>query len=245
MLCLVRSRLRILASVLLALALAAAGVGCGGSSKKSSSSTGTNDNGLAAKTPAEIVAAAKAAADAASSVHVHGSVFSSGSLVTLNMDLLTGRGGRGRISQNGLSFDVIEVGGNVYIRGSRRFYSHFAGAGAAQLLEGKWLKAPIKGSTLGPLASLTNLRELLDTTLANHGTLARGGTRKVGGQPAIGVRDTTRGGTMYVAASGKPYPLELTKTGGGGSVTFSNWNAPVTLQAPKGAINLSEIGSGP
>ena len=126
----------------LAVALAAL-TGCGGSS------SGT---GVASKSPAEIVAAARAAADGASAVHVSGSTVTGGTPLTFDLSLAAGKGGRGRIAENGLSFELIELEGTIYIKGSSAFYKHFAGAAAAQLLQGKWLKAPATNASFaGPL----------------------------------------------------------------------------------------------
>jgi hypothetical protein len=48
-----------------------------------------------------------------------------------------------------------------------------------------------------------------------------------------------------VATTGKPYPIEITKSGaGGGTVAFNKWNQPVKLEAPKNVVNLSELQSG-
>src|ERR1700744_788801 len=91
-----------LAALLLAVALAA----CGGSSSSSGS-------GVADKSPAAILAATKAAAHSAKSVHVAGSIVSGSSPITLDMQLLAGKGGRGQLSQDGLSFELVEVGGTV------------------------------------------------------------------------------------------------------------------------------------
>jgi hypothetical protein len=224
------SRLASLGCCLIVLALA----GCGGSSG--------SGNGVASKAPTEIVASAKTAADGASSVHVTGSIVNAGSTIALDMELLTGTGGRGRLSQNGLSFELVEVGGSVYIKGSPAFYRHFAGGAAAQLLQGKWLKAPANSGSFATLGSLTDLRKLLDSTLANHGTLAKGSTSKIEGQEAVGVKDLSRGGTLYVAMTGKPYPLQLSKNGsGGGTVTFDRWDAPVSITAP---VDLPQLASG-
>src|ERR1017187_4658019 len=129
-----RARPSLRLSPLLALALLTALLaGCGSSS---------SGNGVAGKTPAEIVAATKVAADSANSVHVVGSIVSSGSPITLDMHLLAGKGGRGQLSENGLAFELIQTGGTVYIKGSAAFYKHIGGTAAAQLLQGKWLKAP-------------------------------------------------------------------------------------------------------
>jgi hypothetical protein len=222
----------LLTLVLIATAIA----GCGGSS---------SGNGVADKTPDEIVAAAKVAADAATSVHVAGSIVSNGSPITLNMELLAGKGGRGQLSEGGLSFELIQVEGTVYIKGSPAFYKKIGGAAAAQLLQGKWLKAPAKSSDFASLAQLTDLRQLVDTTLANHGKLTKGGITTINGQKAVGITDASKGGTLYIATTGEPFPIEITKDGsGGGKITFDRWNKPVTLTAPANSIDVAQLQAG-
>jgi hypothetical protein len=211
--------------------------GCG-----SSSSSGST---IASKTPAQIVAAAKSAADAAASVHIAGSVVSEGKPLTVDMRLLAGKGGRGRITLEGLSIDLVRVSGAVYINGSQAFYRRVAGPAAAQLLQGKWLKAPENSGNFASLASLTDLGKLIDTTLGSHGTLARGGTSTVDGQKAVAINDVSQGGTLYVATTGSPYPIEIAKRGGGGGrIVFDHWNQPVTLTAPANAININQLQNG-
>jgi hypothetical protein len=216
------------------LALAAL-AGCGGSS----------GNGVASKSPTEIVAAARAAAQSASSVHVAGSSVASGTPITLDLSLVAGKGGRGKLSENGLSFEVIELDETIYIKGSSAFYSHFAGP-AGTLLEGKWLKAPTTNATFAGLSSLTDLRKLLDEALASsHETLQSTGTGTVNGQSAVGVRGTSQNGVLYVATTGQPYPIEITKGGtAGGTITFSEWNKPVTLTAPANAVDIEQLSKG-
>ncbi len=232
--CFVRVQLRILAAVPLGL-VAAALAGCGGSSS----------TGIASKSPAQIVAAAKAAADGASSVHVAGSISSAGRSIALDMQLQAGRGGRGRISESGLSFEVVELGGYVYITDSPSFYDHFAGSAAARALRGKWLKAPATSGSFASLGSLTNLRKLVASSLDTHGPLAKLATSTVAGQRAVGVKDVTRGGVLYVAAAGTPFPVAITKGGASsGKIVFDRWNVPVRLTAPKNAVSLAQLEAG-
>jgi hypothetical protein len=221
----------------LALALAAASlIGCGGSS--------SSGNGVADKAPSDIVAAAKVAADAATTVHVSGSIVSSGAPITLDMNLLAGKGGRGQLSENGLAFELIQTGGTVYIKGSATFYKHIGGNAAAQLLQGKWLKAPAKSSEFASLSQLTDLRQLVDQTLANHGALAKGKATTIAGQKVVGVTDKAKGGTLYIATTGKPYPIQISKSGsGGGTITFDRWNKAVTVAAPANAIDVAQLQS--
>lgn len=221
--------------VVLALAVAAI-AGCGSSGSSSS------ENGVAAKSPTEILSASKTAAQGASAVHVSGSLVSGGSPITLDLNLVEGKGGKGKISENGLSFELIQLNGTAYISGSSEFYKHFAGPAAAQLLQGKWLKASATSGSLSTLASLTDLQKLISAALAQHGTLTKGSKTTISGQPAIPVTDTTQGGSLYVATTGEPFPLQISKSGsGGGKITFDEWNKPVTITAPANAVDINEL----
>jgi hypothetical protein len=238
------------------LAVAASIAGCGSSStsssSKSTSSAGATsannsagaaaDNGVASKPAAGILAATKVAADSASSVHVSGTIKSASSALTLDMSLLAGKGGRGRISENGISFELIVIGNTVYINGSPAFYRRIGGSAAAELFQGKWLKASSSSADFASIASLTDIRKLVDTTLANPGKLSVGATTTVAGQKVVGVTDTTKHGTLYIATTGKPYPLQISKDGtGGGKINFGNWNAPVTLSAPANSVDVAQL----
>jgi hypothetical protein len=208
-----------LAALLLVVAIA----GCGGGSSSSSGS------GIAGKPPAAILAATKVAADGAKSVHVSGSIVSGNSPITLDMQLLAGKGGRGQLSQDGLSFELIE---------------HIGGSAAAQLLQGKWLKASATSSDFASLGQLTNLHELLDQTLSDHGALSKGGTKTIKGQQVVGITGKAKDGTLYVAATGKPYPIQIAKSGSSSdSITFDHWDEPLTLSAPANAIDINALQS--
>jgi hypothetical protein len=162
-------------------------------------------------------------------------------LINLDLDLVNGKGGRGSMSANGLNFRIISVGNTVYINGSDNFWSHFGGNAAVQLFRGKWLKGPATGN-LASFADLTNLRTMFSRLLASHGTLSKGPTATINGQKAIGITDTTQGGTLYVATTGKPYPLEISKSGsGGGKIDFTKFNESVSLTAPANPIDISQF----
>src|SRR3954447_4099283 len=211
--------------------------GCGSSS---------SGNGIESKSAKEILEATKAAASTATSVHIRGSIVTEGKPITLDMQLLKGKGGKGTISQEGFTIQLVQTGGAVYINGSAAFYKHVSGSAAAALLQGKWLKAPADSGELASLAELTDLGKLLDTALAGHGSnVTKGGTTTIAGQKAVELKDDTKGGTLYVAATGKPYPLQITKTGSeSGKVVFNRWDQPVTLQAPATAIDISALQKG-
>jgi len=227
------------AMTLLTSLLAAVFAGCGGGSASSSAS----GNGIAEKSPSEMLSAAKSAAEAASSVHVSGSIVNAGSSITLDMNLLAGKGGRGKLSEDGLSFELIELGSTVYIKGSPAFYKHIGGGAAAQLFQGKWLKASAGDSDFASLGQITDMRQLLDQTITNHGvSLTKLGSSTVAGQKVIGIADASDHGALYIAATGKPYPIQVSKSGSGsGKITFDRWNEAVELAAPANAIDVAQL----
>jgi hypothetical protein len=207
--------------------------------------SGSSSNGLASKSPEEVVAAAKTAASQAASVHMAGSIISESKPISLDMELVAGKGAKGHLALEGFGIDIVAVEHAFYLNGSAAFYAHIAGPAAAQLLQGKWLKAPTTSGEFASLAQLTNLSKLLDTTLASHGALSSAGTTTVGGRKAVAVTDTSKGGTLYVAATGTPYPLQIAKNGtGGGRIAFDRWNQPVTLTVPANAINITQLQNG-
>jgi len=230
-----RSRLvshpaRPLALALVAVTLA----GCGSSSSA--------PNGLASKTPAEILAAARAAGAGAATVHVAGSILSADEPISLDMELVADKGGVGRLALGGLGLRLVNVDRTVYINGSAAFYRRFVGAAAAKLLPGKWLKAPAARGPLVSLAALTNLSNVIDTALGAHGALSRAPSRRIDGREVVGVADRAGGGTLYVAATGTPYPVAIVETGArGGTVAFDRWNKAVSLAVPANAVGIDQL----
>lgn len=222
---------RLLISLIVLVLLAA---GCGGSKASS--------NGVENKSADDIVASAKSAADAATAVHVSGNVTDNGVPLVLDLHVVAGKGGKGRLSEKGVSFELVRVGDTAYIKGSAAFYHRFAPPGAAELLKGRWLKASATTGDLASLTPLTDLRKLLDQTLGNHGKLAKLSTTVVNGQRVVGVKDTTNGGILYVATTGKAYPIEITKSGASaGTLKFDMWDQPVALTAPGNAVDISKL----
>jgi hypothetical protein len=196
-------------------------------------------NGVAAKPPNTIVRDANRAITSANSVHVAGSISNNRTPLTLDLSLVSGRGGSGVLSEGGLSFRVITVGQDVFIQGTSAFWAHFAGPAAARKLVGQWLRAPASGQ-FAPIAALTNQQLLFGKVLLSHGRLKKVGTTTVNGQQVVGVQDSTAGGTLYVATTGKPYPVEVVKRGSG-RITFDRINQPVALKPPAHFRDLSAL----
>ncbi len=210
------------------------------------SGCGSSDNGVAAKSAKEILQASKAAAIGASSVRVVGVSKVRGSSFTINAHLALGSA-RARISLLGLDYEVIRIGETVYLKGSQAFYARL-GASLGKTLHvpvGTWLKAPAGSGPLGQLAALTDLPKELSLMLSTSAYLTKGASTTIDGQKAIALKEKAKlyEGVLYVATTGKPYPIELVKSGGRerGRTRFSGWDRGVSLRAPSPAVEVGGL----
>ena len=226
------------ASALALVLTAALLAGCGGHGEAA------KPNDEASKPAPRVLADANAAATNASSAHVSGTIQSNGTPITLDLSTAKAKGAKGSMSTNGLKFDVIRIGDTLYIRGSDEFLKHFAGPAVAQLLHDKWLKASATHGRLKTLAPLTSLGALFAGISSQHGELVNDGKTTYKGTDAVVIRDMSDNSKLYVAATGKPYPVALVggKKGQSGTITFDDWNKSVSLSAPSGAIDISQFG---
>ena len=203
---------------------------------------GSSSSGIESKSADQIVSSASKAIQHASSVHVAGSIVTGGVPLTLDLTLVSGKGGLGQMSEGGLAFKIVNVGQTVYLQGTPAFWQHYGGAAVARLLNGKWLKAPASGQ-FASIAALTDMQRLVGSILLTHGSLSKGSTTTVNGHHVIAVTDKAKNGTLYVATAGPPYPIEITRSGtGGGRINFDRFNQSVALTPPSDAIPLSQLG---
>ena len=205
-------------------------------------SSSPSGNGVSSKSANDILTSATKAIQGAKSVHVSGALSDSGQSIKLDLNILSGKGAKGSMSQNGLSFQLVAAGRYVYINGSPNFWKKFGGSAAATLFQGKWLKAPANSSNFASLSSLTNLQSLAKALLTGHGTLSKGSTSTVNGQKVIAVTDSSKSSQLYVATTGKPYPIKIAKTGSTAQhVDFDHYNAAVALTPPAKSIDISQL----
>jgi hypothetical protein len=228
------------ASVLVLVLTGAFLAGCG----SSGSSTTAKSNGEASKPARRVLADAEAAATNASSAHISGNITSGGGPITVDLTTVRGKGGKGSMSTNGLKFDLVRIGDIVYVRGTDAFYKHFAGATVAQLLHNKWLKGSATHGRLKSLAELTDLRTLFARISADPAKIVNDGKATYKGQQVVVLRSPGDNSKLYVAATGKPYPVAIVgnKENESGAVTFDDWNKSVSLSAPSDALDISQFG---
>jgi hypothetical protein len=231
-----RPRRRILAAVLAA-SLAALGVSACGGSGSGAQASFANESAKPAK---QILADVQSVVAAATSVHLRGRV---GGKTPAEIDLhLYRTGGSGQVSSKGLAFKVTRLGKAVYLTGNEGFYRGFTNTAGVRLLDGRWLKVPVSNTRFAAFTGLTDMAGLLGQVLKPSGSVTKLGMRTVAGVRVIGLRDAGNGGTLYVAASGVPYPIEVVNTGANaGTVRFDHWNQHITLHAPPRPVYLAQL----
>jgi hypothetical protein len=200
-------------------------------------------NGVTAQSPTAILAAATSAIDGVSEVHVAGSGVSGRTSISLDLHLVASEGGEGTVALDGSSFQFVVIGNEGYFKASPGFWKRYTNATIAQLVKNRWFKVP----TTGAFASFTefsNIHKLFSGLLGSHGTLAKGQLTTLRAQRVIPLIDKTQGGTLYVAATGKPYPVEIANPGQHGVIVIDKIDQPVRLTAPSDALNLSQLEKG-
>ena len=232
-----------LAGTLLVVALVVAG--CGGSSP--GGRTNAIGNGEALKTGQQVLTDAVTAAEAASSFRMAGTITTGGQKIGLDLTIVRGRGATGSMTLGGEKVNLIVVGKDAYMKADAAFWTRFGGSNGsaiAQLVAGKWFKFPTDNSQFGALTGFTDPKSFFDSLSTSGGAIVNKGATTYKGQSVVNIFGGEENGTLYVAATGPAYPVAITKTGSGegGAITFDNWNESVTLKAPSGAIDISQLG---
>lgn len=223
-----------------ALAVGVAGTcllaGCGGSSS----------NGEAKKTGTEVAKDAAAALGASQAVHVAGQLTDSSTKKPITVDVqLQDDGTSGKFTFSGQTVQVIAVGGTTYIKTTAAFYeSQGTSAAAAAKLANKWVKDP-DASEFNDF-TLSGLSKQLSQPSSGSKINDAVTTGKVDGKKVV-IASESDGSKLYVAATGKPVPLQLSNSTssseGSGSVKFTDYGKHESITAPSGALDVSGAGS--
>jgi hypothetical protein len=206
-------------------------------------------NGVEKLSAAGIVARARKAAGQASTVRVKGDITEEGHRIRFDFRLLADRGGAGTLTVRGGSVRITRIRTRVYMKGDSAFWTATAGASAAKLFAGKWLKGSTSEPEMAGLIFLTDVDTLM--TQLFKGTrgkvLHKGREQRTAGRRAITVTDKSAdGGVLYVAMDGNPYPLRIQSLPDAkepGTVEFLDYDEPFTLKPPPASqtIDISEF----
>lgn len=207
--------------------------GCGGS-----------EEDITTKSAGAILAASRAVADEASAVRVHSNISQGRLPFTIELHLAGREGGHARLVIANSTSEATRIGQTVYVKPSPAEYRRLARTGL-HVPAGTWIQTQAGGSKLGAFGALTEPTTELAVLLADPSvSLTKGAVTTIHGTKAIELK--TKGklytGAVYIAASGKPYPLEIVKHGREtGTVTFTGWNDPATITLPTNTVELSQL----
>lgn len=216
------------------LAVAAATAACGGPTPKPSSG-----NGVASKSAAQIVSSARASAQKASSVHYQGVVAPTGLKLGVDMNAAS-RVGEGTLKVAGSTAQVRRVGSATYLKAGSAFFVKLAHTASLQasVLANKWIEVPPSISNSSGVRTLTNIHALFSKALSFRSKdLVKSGTTTVDGKKVVAIKEPARHSVLYVATTGTPYPVEVSK-GPAGSISFSGWNRKLHVSVPSKVTKL-------
>lgn len=198
-----------------------------------------DDGGLTGTEPAKAVTAAYDAALAAGGIRLR--TRAAGSEVDVRYS--PGRAADVVGSGSGRA-EVRRVGDAVFVKATPAFWRRTAVAGSAARIGSSWMRVTRDDERAGGMLFGTDLEQYLGRLL-DPGRWDRWGERKtVRGVAAVAVVDDQRPGTvLYVAATGKPYPLLLAARDDS-SWEFLELGTPAKTGVPAGAIDGDRLPAG-
>jgi len=172
----------------------------------------------------------------ASSVHFTGRMKDSGSTLTMDATLVNGKGCEGGMTEGKGFFKLKLIDTTLWLEADRAFWTANGGNDPTFLakVSNKWIKTS-KSSDLGsPLSDLCNLNKLLFQDAGDPSGMQKSSTSTVNGQPMLQLKDLGDSATMEVSETADPRLLSMTdpSSSDGGTFTFTDYNAPVSLTPP-------------
>ena len=196
---------------------------------------------LAGLSADEIARRATADLKVVKSVHVKGSVQSSGQNIALNLSL----GSQGCTGTMGIdgegSFVLLKIGKSLWIKPDDKFWNHAAGSAGSALIDlvsGKYIKPSAKGSSLASIGALCDPAKLAKSFGSDMTGMVKGTSTTIAGQPALQIKDSGDAASAYVTVDAKPQFLRLDGGGSNGRLDFTDYNAPLHLTPPPASKTL-------
>jgi hypothetical protein len=202
----------------------------------------------AAKSGSSIIAAAVANTEAASTVRMAGAGSDAGKGVTFDLTLVRGQGCEGTLSMSKAdTFQLVYLGQTVWMKPSDAFYASLGNnnKAALALLRGKYIKVKATNSLIGNISTLCTMSGLLGGVSRSSGAGYVASASTFNGQPAIKITQPAHPGYAIVSGTDKPVLWQVSVPGSaGGTITFSDYNAPARITAPPAGqtIDGSQLG---
>jgi hypothetical protein len=233
-----------LATYAMGIVIAAALTGCGSDGDSDGGNDDASTSAFADESAEDIRAAAEEAMSGLESVHLVGDINSGGSSITLDLSLSTAGNCEGDVSLDGGALQVLEVDGNGWFKADAAFWEAQAAEQADAIIAAagdKWVV-----DTQGQFTSFCDLQGFLDGIMQPDGEddFEKDGTDEVDGEEAVKLAGVDA--TAYIAADEPHYILMLegTEEGEEGTVTFSEFDEEIDVEAPAAdeVVNLDELG---
>ncbi|MFZ2050037.1 MAG: hypothetical protein WAU69_03775 [Solirubrobacteraceae bacterium] len=208
---------------------------------------GSSDPSIQAKSPVEVVASSQQVAEHYTSVLASGLVQDTGNLyIRVDLHIVPGKGAVGYITYRRndhevYPIDIVLLGNAIYLKAHQDFYERIGDGKAARYLAEKWTRSSVDSKSMfRTLAAYTELPNLTQGFFGQHGKLSMGAMTGVVGMKVVEVKNDATDEVLYVAASGKPYPIQILKGGAvsNDGIAFDHWNQPMVIIPPSKAIDL-------
>lgn len=187
-------------------------------------------NGIDRLEPDSALTEAISAMEATGSYRVKGRTMTGS---TINITFKVGKGSTGTIHANGGKFKIVSVAGKLMVSGDSENLSEAVGEDVDDTIGDKWLLMDDKSAS--GFEIFAGGKAFAEAVLGSQGPGEMTLVKDVDGQPAVGLVFPETGGTLWVAASGKPYPIRFEEKGATanrGVLIFSDFGENVKLPSP-------------
>jgi hypothetical protein len=202
-------------------------------------------NGEANRRPDHVLIDAVDALTSAKSFTVTGSAPYHGQTIKVDLVVTSSHGGGGSVALNGATLSLVVAPPYFYLRADETFLTRYAHApqATAQLLADKWLRTSTTSKQATQFVTFNDVSfwtTQLDDAVNKH--LTKGSQRVFQGTPVVAVHQSGAG-TLFVAATGTPFPVAVVPDEGGPNAgfVFGSFNTASPPAAPTGAIDLAKL----
>ncbi|MEO8328430.1 MAG: hypothetical protein ABI586_00355 [Candidatus Nanopelagicales bacterium] len=207
--------------------------GCGGGDTESDATptADTGANGVEDLEASQILDEVTTAVDSATSVYVSGEGSSADQPVGVDLHLTAAGEASGTLTINGEDIQLVVADDKTYFSAGETFWTGQVGPDVAPDLVDKFVEVPAGDASFNDIATYAGF---FDSLLQPEGTIEKGDETTLDGVPVIQLIDTKDDGVLSIALTGDPLPLKA-ETAGKGSLILTDWNEPVTIEAPASA----------
>jgi len=196
-------------------------------------------NGVETLDPKQILTRANKAALSARSVHIVGESPQASLDLVATKDASEGTRSAGETTLQTRAVDSV-----IYIKADEAYWTQAFNAKKAKKIGDKWVAGELSNPKLASFKQTSTLRPLINQFLRLDESAQVGAVGVAQNQPAVPI--TASIGTLWVATTGKPYPLLLTSSPDqpeASQIDFTQWDKKVEIKAPpkKQTISLADL----